>query len=95
MCEVDVRCRLFRGGDGAAGWFGVSEGRSRRDDALRFREDAEPAAGFEGLPGSADGGGSVASLAEERVVLDDMRNCLNVPSGCVGCVRAGLRNQRK
>lgn len=81
---------MLRGGDGALGWFCVSEGRSRREEALRFREDAEPAAEFEELPGSADEGGSVASLAEERVVLDDMRNCLNLP---VGCVRADLKNQ--
>lgn len=59
---------------------------------MRFLEDAELAAGFEGLPGSVDEGGFVASLAEERVVLDDMRNCANFPGGCI---RADLRNQGK
>lgn len=80
--DVEVRCLLcLRGGDGAVGRVGASGCRSRRDEALRFREDAVPAAEFEGLLESVDGGGSAASLAEERVVLDDMRNCLNIRNG--------------
>lgn len=43
---------------------------------MRFRE-AEPAAEVEATPTSVGGGGgSVASLADERVVLRDMSNCL-------------------
>jgi hypothetical protein len=38
---------------------------------LRFREEVEPVV-CSGVPDSA-GGGFVAILAEERVILDDMR----------------------
>jgi len=70
-CGATVRGRfVFLWGDGAVGWTGASAGRSWRDEALRFRDEAEP--GGSGVSGSA-GGGSVASLAEERVILDDMR----------------------
>lgn len=65
-----VRGRFaFRGDDVAVGWAGASAVRSWRDEAFRFREEAE---GGSGVSGSA-GGGSVASLADERVILDDMR----------------------
>lgn len=66
-CGAAVRDRLvFLCGDGGAG---ASACRSWREDALRFRDEDEPG-GCSGVP---DSGGSVASLAEERVVLDDMR----------------------
>ena len=74
VCGAAVRCLLdLRGGDGAVGWFGVSDCLSRRTGALRFRE-AGPAAIFEGAPGSVEGRGSVVVLAVERVILDDMRS---------------------
>lgn len=70
--DAAVRGRLvFLWGDGGVGCIGASACRSWRDDALRFRDEVEPAVGSGG-PDSA-GGGSVASLAEERVILDDMR----------------------
>ena len=68
-----VRCLFdLRGDDEVADCVGTSDCRSRRADALRFRE-AEPAAGFEVIAESAGGGGSAASLAAERVILRDMR----------------------
>lgn len=67
--DAAVRGRLvFLCGEGGAG---TSACRSWREDALRFRDEVEAADGS----GEVDsgGGGSVASLAEERVILDDMR----------------------
>lgn len=71
------RCLLVLrgGGDGGVGWAGSSKDLSRRAEALRFRLGAEPAAGIEGDgPELADGGESAASLAAERVILEDMRS---------------------
>lgn len=64
-----------RGGEVGVGCSGSSKGRSRRADALRFRVGAEPAAEVKGdgpeLEGREE---SAASLAAERVILEDMRS---------------------
>jgi hypothetical protein len=76
--DAAVRGRLvFRLGDVGAGCIGASACRSWREDALRFRDGVEPVV-CSGVPDSA-GGGSVASLAEERVILREEE--AEVPAG--------------
>lgn len=76
--EAARRCLFddLRRGEGGFTWDWVSNDWSRREEALRFcgRDGAEPAAGIkdEG-PELADWGDSAASLAAERVTLEDMR----------------------
>lgn len=72
---VARRCRLaFRGGEEGFDCSGASTDRSRRAGAFRFRFEAEPAAAFAGEgPEPVDGRESAATLAAERVILEDMR----------------------
>lgn len=80
--DAAIRGRLvILWGDGGVGCIGASACRSWRDDALRFRDEVEPAVGS-GVPDSA-GGGSVASLAEERVILRE-EEAVEVPAGETG-----------
>lgn len=73
--EVARRCRLdFRGEEEGFDCSGASTDRSRRAGAFRFRFGAEPAAAFAGEgPEPVDGRESAATLAAERVILEDMR----------------------
>lgn len=59
---------------------GGSKERSGRTGALRFRVDCDDAVGVDWLaPEPADGGVSAASLAAERVILNDGAAVLETP----------------
>lgn len=71
-----VRCLLaLRGGEEGVVCSGSSRDRSRRTGALRFRDGAGPAAGIEDE--GPELGESAASLAAERVTLEDMSTWLS------------------